>query len=242
MTVERVALITGANKGMGFETARQLGERGVVVLLGARDEGRGEQAADTLAQQGVRALPLHLDVTDPASVAAAAAEVDRRYGRLDILVNNAGVAGGFSGPPSEAAVTDLWEVYETNVFGVLSVTNAMLPLLRRSPAGRIVNMSSHLGSLTLNSDPELPFAGINMVAYQSSKTALNALTVAYAKELRGTPVKINAALPGIVATDLNGRQGQRTAAEGAAIAVELALLDDAGPSGACLSDRGPVPW
>ncbi|MFE0690958.1 SDR family oxidoreductase [Streptomyces xiamenensis] len=242
MTVERVALITGANKGMGFETARQLGERGVVVLLGARDEGRGEQAADTLAQRGVTALPLHLDVTDPASVAAAAAEVDRRHGRLDILVNNAGVAGGFSGPPSEAAVTDLWEVYETNVFGVLSVTNAMLPLLRRSPAGRIVNMSSHLGSLTLNSDPELPFAGINMIAYQSSKTALNALTVAYAKELRGTPVKINAALPGIVATDLNGRQGQRTAAEGAAIAVELALLDDTGPSGACLSDRGPVPW
>lgn len=242
MTVERIALITGANKGMGFETARQLGERGGVVLVGARDEGRGGKAADALVDHGVTAVPLRLDVTDPASVAAAAAEVERRYGRLDVLVNNAGVAGGFTGAPSAATAADMREVYETNVFGVVTVTNAMLPLLRRSAAGRIVNMSSHLGSLTLNSDPGTPFARINMIAYQSSKTALNALTVAYAKELRGTTVKINAAHPGIVATDINGHQGQRTPAEGAVIAVRLATLDDSGPSGACLSEGGTVPW
>lgn len=242
MAVERIALVTGANKGMGFETARQLGERKDTVLLGCRDEGRGKSAADALAGRGITAVPLPLDVTDPASVAAAAAEIERRYGRLDVLVNNAGVAGGFSGPPSEATAADLREVYETNVFGVVTVTGAMLPLLRRSPAGRIVNMSSHLGSLTLNSDQDTVFARINMIAYQSSKTALNALTVAYAKELRGTPVKVNAAHPGIVATDINGHQGQKTPAEGAAIAVELALLDASGPSGACLSDDGVVPW
>ncbi|MFI6526793.1 SDR family oxidoreductase [Streptomyces uncialis] len=242
MTVERIALITGANKGMGFETARQLGELGGVVLVGARDEGRGKRAADALVDRGVTAVPLRLDVTDPASVAAAAAEVERRYGRLDVLVNNAGVAGGFTGAPSAATAADMREVYETNVFGVVTVTHAMLPLLRRSAAGRIVNMSSHLGSLTLNSDPGTPFARINMIAYQSSKTALNAVTVAYAKELRGTTVKINAAYPGIVATDINGHQGQRTPAEGAVIAVRLATLDDSGPSGACLSDDGTVPW
>jgi NAD(P)-dependent dehydrogenase (short-subunit alcohol dehydrogenase family) len=134
------------------------------------------------------------------------------------------------------------EVYETNIFGVISVTNAMLPLLRRSDAGRIVNLASHMGSLTLSSDPHSPIAGINLIAYQSSKTALNAITVGYAKELRETPIKVNAAAPGFVATDLNHHRGQRTPAEGAMIAVRLALLDEAGPSGACLSQDGAVPW
>ncbi|GAA0341098.1 SDR family oxidoreductase [Actinoallomurus spadix] len=242
MPDERIALITGANKGIGFEVARQLGERGHVVLVGARDEVRGKHAADTLAGRGIAAVPLRIDVRDAASVAGAAAEIERRHGRLDILVNNAGIAGAFTGAPSAATAGDLREVYETNVFGVVSVTNAMLPLLRRSEAGRIVNMSSHVGSLTLNSDPDSPFAGLNLMAYQSSKTALNALTVAYAKELRGTPIKVNAANPGVVATDINHHQGRRTPAEGAVIAVRLALLDDAGPSGACLSEDGVVPW
>ncbi|MGV9558613.1 SDR family oxidoreductase [Streptomyces sp. NPDC003401] len=242
MPVGKIALITGANKGIGYETARQLGEEGVVVLVGARDEVRGKQAAASLAEGGVTAVPLRLDVTDPAGVAAAAAFVEERYGRLDILVNNAGIAGGFTGAPSLARAEDLREVYETNVFGVVTVTGAMLPLLRRSAAGRIVNMSSHVGSLALNADPASPMAGVNMIAYQSSKTALNAVTLAYAKELRDTPIKVNAAHPGVVATDINGHRGQRTPAEGAVIAVRLALLDAAGPSGASLSQDGPVPW
>lgn len=242
MPVEKIALITGANKGIGFEIARQLGEQGNVVLVGARDEVRGKHAADSLAGRGIAVVPLRIDVTDATSVANAAIQIEQRYGRLDILVNNAGIAGGFTGAPSEATAGDMREVYETNVFGVVSVTNAMLPLLRRSEAGRIVNMSSHVGSLTLNSDPGSPFAGLNLIAYQTSKTALNAITLAYAKELRGTPIKVNAANPGVVATDINHHQGQRTPAEGAVIAVRLALLDDAGPSGACLSEDGVVPW
>jgi NAD(P)-dependent dehydrogenase (short-subunit alcohol dehydrogenase family) len=242
MPVERIAFVTGANKGIGFEIARQLGEQGILVLVGARDEVRGKQAAESLAGRGIAAEPVRIDVRDAACVADAAMQIEQSYGRLDILVNNAGIAGGFTGSPSAATADDLREVYETNVFGVVSVTNAMLPLLRRSPAGRIVNLSSHLGSLTLNSDPDSPFARLNMIAYQSSKTALNAITVAYAKELRGTPVKVNAANPGVVATDINHHQGRRTPAEGAVIAVRLALLDDAGPSGACLSQDGVVPW
>ncbi|WP_409239878.1 SDR family oxidoreductase [Streptomyces sp. PA5.6] len=239
---EKIALVTGANKGIGQETARQLGERGAVVLVGARDEVRGKQASAVLADRGITAVPLRVDVCDAACVAEAAAFVERRYGRLDILVNNAGIAGRFTGAPSQAAAGDLREVYETNVFGVVTVTNAMLPLLRRSPAGRIVNMSSHLGSLALNADPASPMAHVNMLAYQSSKTALNALTLAYAKELRDTPIKVNAAHPGVVATDINGHRGQRTPAQGAVIAVRLALLDAAGPTGASLSEDGPVPW
>ncbi len=242
MPVEKIALITGANKGIGFAIARQLGEQGVVVLVGARDEVLGKQAADALAGDGITAVPLRLDVTDPASVAEAAREIERRYGRLDILVNNAGVAGGFTGASSEATAADLREVYETNVFGVVTVTHALLPLLRLSPAGRVVNLSSHVGSLTLNSNPGSLLAGLDMIAYQSSKTALNAVTVAYAKELRGTPIKVNAALPGVVATDINHHRGHRTPAEGAVIAVRLALLDETGPSGECLADDGPVPW
>jgi NAD(P)-dependent dehydrogenase (short-subunit alcohol dehydrogenase family) len=237
----KIALVTGANKGIGYEIARQLAERGVTVLLGARDEVRGKDAVASLAGRGIAVVPLRIDVTDASSVIDAASRIDRQYGRLDILVNNAGV-GGFTGLPSEAAAADLREVYETNVFGVVSVTSAMLPLLRRSAAGRIVNMSSHVGSLTLTSDPGSPVAGVNMIAYQSSKTALNAVTVAYAKELRGTPIKVNAACPGVVATDINQHRGRKTPAEGAVIAVRLALLDDAGPSGACLSEDGAVPW
>ncbi|MEU6406751.1 SDR family oxidoreductase [Streptomyces sp. NPDC046985] len=242
MPVEKIALITGANKGIGFAVARQLGEQGITVVVGARDEALGKQAADALADDGVTAVPLRLDVRDPASAQEAAREIERLFGGLDILVNNAGVAGAFTGAPSEATAADLREVYETNVFGVVTVTHAMLPMLRRSPAGRIVNLSSHVGSLTLGSAPDGPLAGVSMIAYQSSKTALNAVTLAYAKELRETPVKVNAALPGVVATDINRRRGGRSPAEGAAIAVRLATLDASGPSGRLLADEGPVPW
>ncbi|MFI5662060.1 SDR family oxidoreductase [Streptomyces sp. NPDC051684] len=242
MTAEKIALITGANKGIGLAVARELGERGVTVVLGARDEVLGKQAADALSADGITVTPVRLDVRDETSVSEAARFVESGYGRLDILVNNAGTAGSFTGTADQAGADDLREVYETNVFGVATVTRALLPLLRRAPAGRIVNLSSHVGSLALNGDPDSPLAGVDMIAYQSSKTALNALTVAYAKALRGTTVKVNAALPGVVATDINHHRGPRTPAQGAAVVVRLALLDEDGPSGASVADEGPVPW
>ncbi|NJP88985.1 SDR family oxidoreductase [Nonomuraea sp. FMUSA5-5] len=233
-----IALITGANKGIGYEIARLLAGQGVTTIVGARDEERGRAAAERLGQPYVR-----LDVTDEESVAAAAKWIDGEYGRLDILVNNAGIAGDTAAHlPTAATAGQLREVYETNVFGVVTVTNAMLPLLRRSPAGRIVNMSSELGSLAMAADPDSPFADVNLLAYNSSKSALNMVTVSYAKELKDTPIKVNAANPGYCATDLNQHQGFRTAEQGAAIAVRLATLDESGPSGAFLEDAGPVRW
>lgn len=232
------ALITGANKGIGFEIARLLGERGITAIVGARDEERGRAAAVRLGQPSVR-----LDVTDEASVAAAAKWIEAEYGSLDILVNNAGVAGSMTATvPSAATAQDLRDVYETNVFGVVTVTNAMLPLLRRSQAGRIVNMSSELGSISLALTPGTPYWEANYVTYNSSKTALNMITACYAKELMGTAIKVNAANPGYCATDLNGHSGFRTAEEGAGIAVRLATLDEDGPTGAYLEDAGPIGW
>ncbi|MEV4573938.1 SDR family oxidoreductase [Nonomuraea jabiensis] len=234
----KIGLITGANKGIGYEIARLLAEQGVTTIVGARDEERGRAAAERLGQPYVR-----LDVTDEASVAAAAKWVEREYGRLDILVNNAGITGGFMDPrPSATPAGVLREVYETNVFGVVTVTNAMLPLLRESEAGRIVNLTSELGSLTRAMDRESPYWDVNIMPYNSSKTALNMVTVSYAKELIDTPIKVNAANPGYCATDLNGHSGFRTAEQGAAIAVRLATLDADGPTGAFLEDRGSVNW
>ncbi|MFI9590439.1 SDR family oxidoreductase [Nonomuraea sp. NPDC052265] len=230
------ALITGANKGIGHEIARLLSERGITAIVGARDEERGRAAAGRLGLPYVR-----IDVTDEASVAAAAKWIEAEYGSLDILVNNAGVAGGV-GVPSAGDAQAFRDVYETNVFGVVTVTNAMLPLLRRSPAGRIVNMSSELGSISLALMPGSPYWDANFAAYNSSKTALNMITVCYAKELMDTPIKVNAANPGYCATDLNGHTGFRTAEQGAAVAVRLATLDADGPTGAYLEDAGPIGW
>lgn len=242
MPDERIALITGANKGLGFEIARQLAEQGALVLIGARDEARGQHAASTLSARGLSAVALRIDVTDTASIASAAREIGRRHGRLDILVNNAGIAGSLSGAPSEVTPDQMREVYDTNVFGVVAVTNAMLPLLLRSAAGRIVNMSSHVGSLTLNSNPRSRLGDLNLMAYQSSKTTLNAITVAYAKELRETNIKVNAANPGLTATDINNHRGGQTPGQGAMIAVRLATLGPEGPTGTSQDDDGTVPW
>ncbi|MEV4397699.1 SDR family oxidoreductase [Nonomuraea sp. NPDC049607] len=232
------ALITGANKGIGHEVARLLSERGIIAIVGARDEERGRAAAGRLGLPYVR-----IDVTDEASVAAAAKWIEAEYGSLDILVNNAGIAGGLDGGvPSAAGAQAFRDVYETNVFGVVTVTNAMLPLLRRSPAGRIVNMSSELGSISLALTPGSPFWDLNFAVYNSSKTALNMITVCYAKELMDTSIKVNAANPGYCATDLNGHTGFRTAEQGAAVAVRLATLDADGPTGAYLEDDGPIAW
>jgi NAD(P)-dependent dehydrogenase (short-subunit alcohol dehydrogenase family) len=242
MPDEKIALITGANKGIGFEVARQLGKLGITVLVGARDESRGRQAEESLREGGTPARYVLLDVTGEETVRKAAAWIEAEYGRLDILVNNAAIAGSFMGPPSLVTSEQLRDVYETNVFGVVTVTNAMLPLLRKSVAGRIVNMSSDAGSLALNADPGSPFAGYNLVTYQSSKAALNFLTVAYAKELRDTPIKVNSANPGFTATDLNGHRGYGTTEQAAVIVVKLATLGSDGPTATSQSDKGDVPW
>ena len=230
----KIALITGANKGIGFETARQLGAREMTVLVGARDTERGRQAEQVLRDAGADARFVQLDVTDAKSVQLAAEWIETEYGRLDVLVNNAGTASvsrrGF--PPSQSSLEDMRAVYEINVFGVVAVTNAMLPLLSRSPAARIVNVSSEVGSIAAESDPAHPLSQMPAsVPYPSSKAALNMITVMYAKELRDTPIKVNAANPGYTDTDFNGHSGFRSAAEGAEPSVYLATLPADGPTG-----------
>jgi NAD(P)-dependent dehydrogenase (short-subunit alcohol dehydrogenase family) len=241
-----VALVTGANKGIGREIVVQLAELGMTVLLGARDPGRGEEAAAALrsASADVRAIPL--DVTESKSVMEAARYVEDHFGVLDVLVNNAGILGDLAGQdPSSAELDVVREVFETNVFGAISVTTAMIPLLVRSPAGRVVNVTSGLGSLTLMADPAGYFTNRPAsVAYVPSKTALNSLTVQYAKELRAHGVLVNAADPGPCATGFTKAFPglTRTAADGAAIAVRLATLDADGPTGGYFSEDGALPW
>jgi NAD(P)-dependent dehydrogenase (short-subunit alcohol dehydrogenase family) len=237
MRENKVALITGANKGIGHAIASELAARGFTVLVGARDASRGEAAARRIA--GV-AHPITLDVTRADSIAAAAERICREFGRLDVLINNAGIAR--SAKPSEASLEDVRAVFETNVFGVIAVTQAMLPLLREAPAGRIVNVSTRLGSLTAISDPTFPMPGVGGVAYGPSKTALNAVTIAFAQELAGTPIKVNLACPGHTATDLNGHNGPRTVAQAAREPVRLALLGSDGPTGTFSNDAGSIPW
>lgn len=237
----KVALITGANKGIGLEIARQLGKQGITVLVGARDQERRDAAAASLREQGIDAHPVALEITDQASVDAAASQITSQFGRLDILVNNAAILRD-KVPPSKLDVALFRETFETNVFGMFAVIKAMLPLLRKSPAGRIVNMSSGLGSLTQAADPKSPFYSYNALAYNSSKSAVNALTVSFAKELSKTPIKVNAADPGYVATDLNGNSGPRTVAQGATAPVRLATLPDDGPTGGYFDENGTVPW
>jgi NAD(P)-dependent dehydrogenase (short-subunit alcohol dehydrogenase family) len=237
-----IALVTGANKGIGYEIAAGLGALGWSVGVGARDDERREAAVAKLRAAGVDAFGVPLDVTDDASVTAAAQLIEERAGRLDVLVNNAGVTGGGSSQaPTTADLEAVRRAVETNVFGVIRVTNVMLPLLRRSASPRIVNMSSSVGSLTRQSLPG-QHAGPISIAYSPSKTYLNAVTVQYAKELADTSILINAGCPGYCATDLNGFRGYRTPEQGAAIAIKLATLPDGGPSGGFFEDDGPVPW
>jgi NAD(P)-dependent dehydrogenase (short-subunit alcohol dehydrogenase family) len=238
-----IALVTGANKGIGLETARQLCAHGVTVLAGARDEERGLAAERELRAgpgAGADAAFVRLDVTEPESVREAADWIEKEYGRLDVLVNNAGIARGGppgaatvrGGPPSQTDLDAMRAIYETNVFGVIAVTNAMLPLLRRASAARIVNVSSEVGSITAQGDPAHPLGQMRpSVQYPSSKAALNMITVMYAKELKDTPVKVNSANPGFTATDFNDHRGFRSAAQGAEPSVYLATLPEDGPSG-----------
>lgn len=245
-----VALVTGANKGIGLQIAKDLAGRGFTVLVGSRDLERGQAAAESV---GGDARAVQIDVTDQASIAAAAKLIRDELGRLDVLVNNAGIAQtgapgrsleevAESGRPSVASLDEVRAVFETNVFGVIAVTQAMLPLLRAAPAARIVNISSGTGSLTRNADPANPRRGMFGAAYAPSKTALNAITLAFAVELEPTGIKVNAAAPGFTATDLNNFEGTRTVEQAAREPVRLALLGPDGPTGTFSDDSGPLPW
>ncbi len=245
-----VALVTGANKGIGHEIARQLAAQGYTVLLGARDEARGREAAAQI-DGDVRAIAL--DVIRPETITAAAQRIRAELGRLDVLINNAGISSTLgpkaalgdivaAGRPSTATLAEVRAVFETNVFGPVAVIQAMLPLLREAPAGRIVNVSSGGGSLSLLSDPATPFRAGMGVTYGPSKTALNAITVAFAVELADTRIKINAACPGYTATDLNEHSGPRTVAQAAREPVRLATLGPDGPTGTFSNEDGPIAW
>lgn len=242
--VSKIALITGANKGIGFEIARQLGAQGITILAGVRDQARGEAAVQPLRAAAIDATTVHLDVTNQATIDAAVACIDQTYGKLDILVNNAGISTREgSTPPSELALEEVRKTFATTVFGVFAVTKAMLPLLRRSEAGRIVNLSSEMGSLSTNSDPTSYASYLPpTLAYHASKTALNALTVFFAKELRNTPIKVNSVSPGYVATDLNEHSGFLTPEQGAKVPVAFATLPVDGPTGGFFGEYGVIAW
>lgn len=240
---KRIALVTRGNKGIGFELCRNLASAGCTVLLGSRDAERGQQAVRQLERAGLSDVHLiQVDVTRQETITAAAEHIESGYGRLDILMNNAGVNIRGDGLPGAADPDAVQRVFETNFFGALRVAQTMLPLLRKSAAGRIVNVSSGLGSLTLNSDPSWSGYNTKFIGYSASKAALNMLTVHLAYELRDTKIKVNSAEPGYTKTDLNDNQGPQPVEVGAIAATRLALLDDAGPTGGTFSKDGPHPW
>jgi NAD(P)-dependent dehydrogenase (short-subunit alcohol dehydrogenase family) len=239
---KKIALITGANKGIGYEIARQLGKRGYLVLVGSRDKKRGQAATDRLRAEGIDAYLQILDVTHQPSLARAHDFIRNEYGRLDVLVNNAGVAHDKVLKPSEIPLDTVREVFEPNFFGVIAVTQALLPLLRKSAAGRIVNLSSSLGSLTTLSDPVAFEGDFRLLGYGASKSALNMFTVQLAHELRGTPIKVNSAHPGWIKTEMGGPEAPGTVEEGADTPVWLATLSADGPTGGFFAERKPMPW
>ncbi|WP_216893878.1 SDR family oxidoreductase [Nocardia alni] len=244
MSEQTIALVTGANKGIGYEIAAGLGALGWKVGVGARDQQRRDTAVEKLRAAGVDAFGVPLDVTDDASVSAAADLITEQAGGLDVLVNNAAITGSMPQTPTTVDPAIIRDVVETNVIGVIRVTNAMLPLLRRSASPRIVNMSSSVGSLTLQTTPGGETGPIS-AAYAPSKTFLNAITAQYVKELKelgDTKILINSGCPGFTATDLNGFRGIRTPQQGAAIAIHLATIPDDGPNGEFFDDAGIVPW
>ena len=246
-----VALVTGANQGIGLQIAKDLVTHGFTVLVGSRNLERGKAAAEEV---GPDARAIQLDVTDHASIAAAAERIRSELGRLDVLVNNAAISNTSKQPamsveeyakltrPSNVSLEEVRTIWETNVFGVLAVTQAMLPLLREAPAARIVNVSSGVGSLTRTSEPAYPYRSIFGPGYAASKTALNAMTVAMAIELESTGIKVNAACPGYTKTNLNNYSGTQTLEEGAREPVRLALLGQDGPTGTFSNSSGPLPW
>jgi NAD(P)-dependent dehydrogenase (short-subunit alcohol dehydrogenase family) len=245
---QKIALVTGANRGIGLETAKQLCLADVHTYLGVRSVEQGNKALAQLAAEGVKASILELDVTNPASHEAAYGFLNSRHGKLDILVNNAGIAAGSfpgTGPEHNAADVPmdlLRRVFETNFFALVALTKTLLPLLRKSPAGRIVNVASILGSLQMHAKPGSPIYDSKSFAYDASKTAVNAYTIHLAYELRETKIKVNSAHPGWVKTDMGGPEALMEIADGARTSVELALLGNDGPSGGFFHLGKPLPW
>src|SRR5215468_9191311 len=246
----KVAFITGANRGLGLETARELGKQGIAVVLGSRDSKKGEVAAAKLREEGINAESLGFDITKPQDHQKASDYFAKKYGRLDILVNNAGVwkesdnSSPSSVPKPASAVSPeiLHETFETNFFATVALTQKLLPLIRKAPAGRIVNVSSILGSLTLQADPASPIYAFKVFAYDASKAALNAFTVHLAHELRDTKIKVNSAHPGWVKTDMGGPNATMEVSEGGKTSAQLAVLSNDGPSGGFFYLGQPVPW
>lgn len=242
MAIEKkIALITGANRGIGFETARQLGQEGVIIVAAARSLKAAEETASKLKDEGIEAYPVQLDVTKQKDRESAARILSDRFGRLDILINNAGV-GAFDNKTIETPEEELQRIFETNLFSQLAVTRQMLPLLKKSDAGRIVNLSSILGSLTLHADPNSPIANFKSFAYDASKSALNAFTIHLAAELKGTNIKVNSAHPGWVKTEMGGDQAPMEIPDGAKTSVSLALIGADGPSGRFIHMGEELPW
>jgi NAD(P)-dependent dehydrogenase (short-subunit alcohol dehydrogenase family) len=244
----KTVLITGANKSIGFETARQLLQQGYYVYLGCRDIKKGEQAVSQLHAEGLRYVePLEIDVNNLDSINAAREALGKKTKTLDVLINNAGIAGSFPQPALETDITTFRNVFETNFFGVIEVTQAFIDMLKQSPAPRIVNVTSGLGSLTLHSDPTWKYYQIKPASYVASKAALNAYTIVLAHALHGTPFKVNSVDPGYTATDFNHHSGPGTVQDAAARVVKAAVMSADGPTGQFFSDdnapeTGISPW
>lgn len=246
MAEKRIALVSGANKGIGFETCRQLGRQGIAVLMGARNPVKGGRAAAQLADEGLAVEFIHLDVTNSEHIQQVKAHVEDNYGKLDILINNAGMVHKeepfLASSVETVSAQALRDTFDVNFFGAVELTQALLPLLKKSAAGRIVNVSSMLGSLTMHSDPKAGIEQFKPFAYDASKTAMNQFTVHLAAALRGSAIKVNSAHPGWVKTDMGGDEAPLAVEEGAMTSVALATLDADGPTGAFIHMGEELPW
>jgi NAD(P)-dependent dehydrogenase (short-subunit alcohol dehydrogenase family) len=242
---KKVAFITGGNRGIGLETARQLGKQNVKVVIGSRDAEKGKAAAEKLRAEGADVEAIRFDITRPADYQEAYSYFDKNFGKLDILINNAGVSKEAFGTPNNAssvAKQVLRETFDTNFFGTIELTQVLLPLIKKAPEGRIVNLSSILGSLALHADPKSPIYGFKALAYDASKTALNAFTVHLAAELKDTKVKVNSAHPGWVKTEMGTDAAPMEIPDGAKTSVQLALLPANGPTGGYFHMGEALPW
>ena len=238
----KIALVTGANKGLGFEISRQLAKKGIQVLLGARDIAKGQEAAEKLKQQGLDVYPLTLDINNGESIQSAVKTIQEKFGTLHILVNNAGVMLDWTTSVFDVGLDTLTQTLQSNLYGAFQLGQLCIPLMKAAGYGRIVNMSSTLGSLTDMSDPNSHYDGVLSPSYRLSKTALNSITALFARELRGTNILINSACPGWVQTDMGSEAAPLSVEEGADTPVWLATLSDGGPNGGFFNSRIPVPW
>ena len=240
-SAKKIALITGANKGIGFEVARQIAKAGWTVLAGARNEELGKKAAAELQAEGLDVRFVHVDLNDAKTATAAAVSIQKEFGKLDVLVNNAAIVAAGDGPPSKVSIEALENIFQTNFIGTVAVTQAFLPLLEAAGKAQVINVSSGLGSVSLNNDPEWPFAAVKPLGYNGSKAALNMFTVQLAYEYRDGRIAVNAINPGYTATDLNNNSGTQTIEEGAAEIVRVALLENP-PTGKFLQTGGELAW